>query len=157
MNLNATLFGQMITFAIFVWFTMRVIWPILLAKLNEREKIIADGMAAAEKGHKILADAEESAKQKIHETKQHCYKMLEDADREANKIIAAAKETAQREHDQLIAAGNAQVARAIKQAKTELQAQLSGLVVLGAERILERSINPADHRDILESLTKKLA
>ena len=38
MNINLTLFGQMVTFAIFVWFCMKFIWPILLASLEERQK-----------------------------------------------------------------------------------------------------------------------
>lgn len=157
MHINATLLGQMISFAIFVWFTMRVVWPLLSSQLNERQKRIADGIAAAEQGHKILADAQETAQQKIAETKQHCHKMLEDADREANQIIDDAKVHAQREQADIIAAGHAQIASAVKQAKSDLQTQLAGIVVLGAEKILERSINAADHRDILDDLAKKLA
>lgn len=157
MHLNATLLGQMITFAIFVWFTMRFIWPLLMRQLNERQKRISDGLAAAEQGHHILANAEAEAKNKITEARQHCYKMIEDADRQATQIVEDAKARAQQEHDDIVAAGNMQVARAVKQAKAELQGQIAEIVVLGAEKILERSINAADHRDILDNLAKKLA
>lgn len=157
MHLNATLFGQMITFAIFVWFTMRVIWPLLITQLNQRQKFIADGMAAAEQGHKIMAEAAANATAKIAEAKQHCHQLIEDADNEATLIIDNAKAQAQKENDKIVAAGNAKIAQAVKQAKVELQTQIAGIVVLGAEKILERSINAADHRDILDDLAKKLA
>lgn len=157
MHLNATLFGQMITFAIFVWFTMRIIWPILDTQLNERKKRIADGLAAAEQGHKFLASSQEEAKRKINDAKQHCYKMIEEAERQATQIIEASRAQARKERDEIIAAGNAQVVIAVKQAKIDLQTQVAGLVVQGAEKILQRAINPEDHKDILQNLAKNLA
>ncbi len=157
MHINATLFGQMITFALFVWFTMRIIWPLLITQMDLRQKSIADGLAAAERGHKILADAEDAAKRKLSEMKQHGYKILEEADREASKIIDDARLQARHEHDQIVATGNAQIARAVKQAKADLQLQIANIVVLGAEKILERTINADDHQELLQSLARKLA
>jgi F-type H+-transporting ATPase subunit b len=157
MHLNATLLGQMITFAIFVWFTMRVIWPILSAQLDERQKKIADGLSAAELGHKILSTAQVNADKKIHEAKLHCYKLLEDADRDATMIVENAKLKAQKEYESILASGHAQLARDVRQAKLELQAQVASIVVLGAEKILERAINTSEHQEILNGLAKKLA
>ena len=47
MNFNATLFGQLLAFVFFVWFTMQYVWPYILAALEEREKEISDGLEAA--------------------------------------------------------------------------------------------------------------
>lgn len=157
MHINATIFGQMITFAIFVWFTMRMIWPLLDAQLTERKKRIADGLAAAEKGQKMLRDAEAAAHAKISEAKQHCYKILDEADKKATEILADARAAAHKERDEIIESGKAQLNRAVRQAKNDLQTQIANIVVLGAEKILERSINPEDHQDILQNLAKKLA
>ena len=157
MLLNATLIGQMITFAIFVWFTMRFIWPLLIAQLNERRKRIADGLAAGEEGRKILANAEEEAQAKIKEAKQQCNKLLLDADIEVTRILEAARVQARKERDDIIAAGNAEINMQLNKAKTNLQKEVADLVVLGAEKILERSINPDDHREILNKLAKSLA
>ena len=156
MNLNATLFGQMITFAIFVWFTMRVIWPLLSTQLETRKQIIADGLAAAEEGRMILANAEEAAKNKIHETRAHCYKLLEEADKEATKILEAARAQAKQEHDDIIAAGHTAVARAVSKAKSDLQEQVVDIAILGAEKILQRSVSSQDHTDMLRDLAKNL-
>ena len=157
MNINATLFGQMITFSLFIWFTMRFIWPLLIKQLNERRKRIADGLAAGEQGNRILQEAEEKAKAKIQAAKEHCYKLLEEADMEANQILAKARQQSIKERDEILVAGRAEIARALKQAKTDLQAQIASIAILGAEKILERSINPDDHREMLNNLAKKLA
>ncbi len=157
MHINATLFGQMITFGIFVWFTMRVIWPLLIAQLNERKKRIADGLAAAEQGNKMLTVAQEQAQARINEAKQQCSKLLEDADQQANTILEQSRQQAIIEREAIIKSGHAEVFHAVKQAKAELQVQVAHIAILGAEKILQRSINPNDHQEILNSLAKKLA
>ncbi len=156
MSINATLIGQMITFAIFVWFTMRFIWPVLMRQLDERKKVIADGLAAAEEGRRILASAEEAANIKIHEAKMHCYKLLEEADQEALLILENARTQARKERDDILAAGHAAVDRAVSKAKHELQDQVIDIAILGAEKILQRSVNAQDHKDMLQNLAKNL-
>jgi F-type H+-transporting ATPase subunit b len=156
MDLNATLLGQMITFAIFVWFTMRVIWPLLTAQLDARKKIIADGLAAAEEGRKILATAEEAAKNKIHDAKLHCYKLLEDADQQATLMLENSREAARQEREDIVASAQVAIDRAVIKAKHDLQLQVTDLAMLGAEKILQRSINPQDHEKILQELAKSL-
>lgn len=156
MNINATLFGQMITFAIFVWFTMRVIWPMLMQQMDERKKIIADGLAAAEEGRRILASAEEEANKKIHAAKLHCYKLLEEADVEATQIIENARTKARKERDDIVASGHVAIERAVSKAKHELQNQVIDIAILGAEKVLQRSVIAEDHKNILQNLAKNL-
>ena len=156
MDLNATLIGQMITFAIFVIFTMKVVWPILSKALEERKQVIADGLAAAEEGQKLRASAEEAAALKIREAKEHCYKLLEEADQEATAILESARLQARKERDDILAAGHAAIERAVTKAKGELQNQVVDIAILGAEKILQRSVNVQDHQAILQDLAKSL-
>lgn len=156
MNINATLFGQMITFAIFVWFTMRFIWPLLTRQLDERKRIIAEGLAAAEEGRRILASAAEEAERKIHEAKLHCYKLLEEADLEATQIIENARNSARKERDDIVAAGHSAIDRAVAKAKHELYDQVVDIAMLGAEKILQRSVDSNDNKAILQDLAKNL-
>jgi len=156
MDLNATLLGQMITFAIFVWFTMRVIWPLLTAQLDARKKIIADGLAAAEEGRKILETAEQTAKNKIHEAKLHCYKLLEDADQQSTLILENARQVARQEREEIIASAQVAIDRAVIKAKHDLQSKVTDLAMLGAEKILQRSVNQQDHEKMLQELAKSL-
>jgi len=157
MYLNATLIGQMITFAIFVWFTMRFIWPLLIKQLNERKKIIADGLAAAEEGRRILSSAEESAKIKIQEAKSQCNKIIQEAELEATRIIEQSRAHARKERDDIVNSGHSEIKLELNKAKSDLQKELANIVVLGAEKIIERTINPEDHREILNKLAKSLA
>lgn len=157
MNLNATLFGQMITFAIFVWFTMSKVWPLLNAQLEARKKFIADGLAAAEKGQSILASAEEMAANKIHEAKVQCAKLLENADAEAVIILENARQAARAERDDIVAAAQVTIDREVIKAKSDLQDKVADLAILGAEKILQRNINVEDNKRILQDLAKHLA
>lgn len=157
MNIGATLFGQMITFAIFVWFTMKFVWPMLETTLEERKKKIADGLAAAEKGHKTLENAEDFAKKQVNQTKEKTHQMIEQAGKQAAQIIEDAKQAALKERDTILASGHAQIEQAVHQAKSELQQQVAQLVVQGTEKILDRSINVEDHQSVLQQISKKLA
>lgn len=156
MDINATLFGQMITFAIFVWFTMKVVWPILEQQLEERKKRIADGLVAAEKGHQLLKDAEKEIKERLVETKNHAEQIIAEAERQSLEIIEEARQQALKEREDIVNSGNAEVAQAIHKAKSDLQKQLAGLVISGAEKIIKRSVNENDHQELLTDLIKDL-
>lgn len=157
MDLGPTLFGQMITFAIFVWFTMKFVWPLLEVALEERKKKISDGLAAAEKGHEELALANEKAKRKLKKTKEHCHFLILEAEKQREKIIEKAKIEARQERDDMLASGKIQLVQATHLAKMELQTQLAEIVVKGAEQLLKRSIKEADHTQLLDKLAKEMS
>lgn len=58
MNINATLFAQIIVFFGLVWFTMKFVWPPIAKALDERAAKIAEGLAAAERGKSDFEQAE---------------------------------------------------------------------------------------------------
>jgi len=70
MNINLTLFGQTIAFVVFVWLTMKYVWPMLTSILDERQKKIADGLAEAERGMQQQELAEQNAEKQLSEAKQ---------------------------------------------------------------------------------------
>ena len=156
MDLNATLFGQMITFGIFVWFTMKFVWPPLETMLEERKAKIADGLAAAEKGHRTLEKTEADVKVKLKETKVECERLINLARKQAEQILEDAKLEAQKEKEDIVASGKAQVEQTLNYAKTELQDKIATLVVSGAEKIIEKSIKEDDHNAILDKISKQM-
>ena len=156
MEINATLFGQMITFAIFVCFTMKVVWPVLESQLEERKKKISEGLAAAEMGHKTLERSEIDAKNQISQAREKCHNILEEAEKQAAWILEQAKEQAIKEKETILSSGYGQIDQAITQARQELKEELSSLVIHGVETILGRSITPTDHEKFLDGLAKKL-
>ena len=113
-------------------------------------------MAAAEEGRRILASAEEEANKKIHAAKLHCYKLLEEADVEASQIIENARTKARKERDDIVASGHVAIERAVSKAKHELQNQVIDIAILGAEKVLQRSVIAEDHKNILQNLAKNL-
>ena len=156
MEINATLFGQMITFGIFVWFTMKFVWPTLDATLLERRKKIADGLAAAEKGQKTLEMAGQEAQYAIDQAKAQGHDIIKHANQQAQQILEAARAQAHQERNDIVAAGKAEVEQEVHRAKSQLQEQVAQIVVKGAEKILARSINLDDHSNMLDNLAKEI-
>ena len=156
MNIGLTLLGQMITFAIFVWFTMKFIWPVLEQALDERRKKIIDGLAAAEKGQQILITAADQVKEELRQARERGNDIIAAANKQARQILETAKSEAMHERDNILAAGRDMVKHELTEARNILQTKIADIVVLGAEKILVRSINVADHKDILDKLALEM-
>lgn len=156
MSINITLLGQMITFALLVWFTMKYVWPPLMAALEERKQKIAEGLAAAERGKHEMELAEARAKSVIHQAKEQANEIINLAQKRANEIIDDAKEAARQEGERLIAAAKAEIDKEFQRAREGLREQVAQLVVMAAEQILRAEIDEAKHRKILDSLTRQL-
>lgn len=156
MNINATLLGQMITFAIFVLFTLYVVWPVIDESLEKRRIAITEGLAAAERGRKILSDAEVECKKKIESAEVKCTKLLHNAKTESVRLVDAAKEAASVEREVILKQGQKKLEKDLLSAKFELQKQVGNLVILGAEKLLGRSISEKDHLSLLTDLGKEI-
>lgn len=156
MSINATLIGQMITFAVLIWFSMTYIWPPLLKALEEREKKIADGLAAADKAKEELATAEQQAKDAYAEAKKEAANIVEMARKQSASIVAEAKQIAQREADRITESAQAEIDREIAQATEALRAEVSQLAVNAAQKILAQEIDEGKHRQMLQDVAGKL-
>jgi len=151
-NINATILAQMVIFALLVWITVTWIWPMTLKHMVAREKRIADGLAAADKGQKDLADAEGRANAVLRDARDKAMQIEENARRRANEMIEQAKVAAGAEGERLIANAKAQIAQEANRAREELRHQVAALAVSGAGRILEREVDARTHADVLEKL-----
>jgi F-type H+-transporting ATPase subunit b len=146
----------MITFALLVWFTMKYIWPPLFDSLEERKKKIADGLAAAEKGHEEMHLAEKKAKGVIKEAKAQSSEIVSLAQKRANELVEASKDTAKKEGERLILVAKAQIEQEKQNAKESLRKEVSALALRAAEQILSAEIDKAKHQDILGKISKQL-
>lgn len=156
MNVNATLFGQMITFALLIWFTMKFIWPPVTQAMAERQKKIADGLAAAEDGMMAKERADQQAVQTLSEAKSGAAAILAGAQQRSTEIIESAKSDASEEGRRILEAAQAQIEQEIAQARERLRAEVSRLAILGAEKILEREVQTAEHQKLLDDLVAQL-
>ena len=156
MSINATLIGQMITFALLVWFTMKYIWPPLFDSLEERKKKIADGLAAAEKGQEEMHLAEKKAKSVLKEAKEQSSEIVNLAQKRANEIVEASKDTAKKEGERLILVAKAQIEQEKQQAQESLRKEVSALALRAAEQILSAEIDKTKHQDLLSKISNQL-
>ncbi|HEY5782414.1 MAG TPA: F0F1 ATP synthase subunit B [Lysobacter sp.] len=156
MNLNMTFFGQMITFAILIWFTMKFIWPPLNKAIEERQHKIAEGLAAAEQSQKNLAQAQQSVDAELRAARTKANEIIEQAHQRANQIIDQAKNDALAEATRQKAVAEAEIAASANRAREDLRKQVSTLAVTGAEKLLKREIDANAHKALLDELAAEI-
>lgn len=156
MDINLTLIGQMITFALFVGFTMKFVWPPLMRIMEDRRKKIADGLAAAEQGQKELELAHIKAKEQLTETKAEASRIIEQAHHRAHHIIEEAKQQARIEGDRLLHLAKDEIEQEYNMAKEELMRKISELAVAGAEKILQREIDKKNNHNLVDQLVGEI-
>lgn len=156
MNINATLLGELIAFIVFVWFCMKYVWPPIMNAIEERQKKIADGLAASDRAEKDLQLAQEKATAQLKEAKSQAADIIEQAKKRASQIIDEETHRGHQEREKIIAQGQSEVEAERNRAREELRQQVAALAVTGAERILGRQIDAAAQSDIVEKLVAEL-
>jgi F-type H+-transporting ATPase subunit b len=156
MNINMTLIGQSITFAIFVWFCMKYVWPPIVGALEARKKQIADGLAAADRGKHELELAAKRAIETLHDAKIKASEIISQAEKRAGQIVDEAKNAAKGEGDRMIAAAKAEIEQESHRARESLRGEVAALVVAGAGKVLRREVNAQVHADLLEAIKNEL-
>lgn len=156
MNINMSLVGQMITFAVLVWFTMKFVFPPLTKMLDERAKRIADGLAAADRGKESMAAAEKRVELELSNARNEGQKRIGDAEKRAQLVADEIKQNAMAEAARIIAQAKEEATQQANKAREELRGQVAGLAVKGAEQILKREINASAHADLLKQLETEL-
>ncbi|WP_456375350.1 F0F1 ATP synthase subunit B [Thiolapillus sp.] len=156
MNINLTLIAQLISFAVFVWFTMKYVWPPMVKAMEDRKAKIADGLAAAERGVHEQELAKKAALEKLHEAKQQSAEIVSRAEKRAAEIVDEAKDQARAEGERLLTAARAEIEQEANKTREALRAKVAELAVLGAEKILRKEIDADAHKDIVDSLAKQI-
>ena len=156
MNINLTLLSQAAAFAIFIWFTAKFVWPPLLRAIETRQKQIADGLAAAERGRQDLELASRRAEEVVSQARERSQEILAQADKRGVQIIEEAKAQSKTEGDRIIAGAKAEIDREVFRAKEALRAQVAALAVQGAEKILRREVDARVHADLLNAVAAEL-
>jgi len=151
-----TLIGQSIAMIVFVWFSMKFIWPPIMNAIEERQTQIADGLAAAERGQQSLDKANAESEDVIDDARKQATTILDQAHARANEIVAEGKADGVRERERQLTAAQAEVEQEVNRAREELRGQVSAIAVASAEKILQREIDSKAHEDILSKLAAEL-
>jgi F-type H+-transporting ATPase subunit b len=152
MNINLTLFAQAATFAIFIWFTAKFVWPPLSRAIEARQKQVAEGLAAAERGKQDLEQASARAAETLGQARQQAQEILAQAERRATQIIEEAKVAASAEGARLVTGAKAEIDQEVSRARETLRTQVATLAVAGAEQILRREVDQKVHADLLATI-----
>ena len=156
MNINLTLFGQLITFVVFVWFTMKYVWTPIVAALETRKKGIADSLAQAERGKHEQELAKQRASEILQKAKSEASDIVGNAQKRAAGIVEEAKGDARGEGARILSAARAEIDREVSRAREQLREQVAVLAVAGAEKILKREIDAAAHKGVVDEIAKQL-
>jgi F-type H+-transporting ATPase subunit b len=156
MNLNVTMFVQAAVFFVFIYITVTWIWPMILKHVEARQKMIADGLAEAERGRNSLADAQKQTEVILKEARERAHELVVAAEKAASQRVEDSKSQAKTEGDRLLAAANAQIQQEVQAAKQVLREQVAQLAVSGAEKILKREVDAKAHADMLNQLKAEL-
>ncbi len=156
MNINATIFGQMITFGIFVWITMQFIWPKIMSVLTARENIILEGLQAAEQSQQKLQQAKTLAKDKEAETRKYCAQLITEAKKQAEQILELSVIQAKHKGDEIIKNAHIDIQKEHIKLQKAMQDRLADLIISGAEKIIEIRLDQEQHNNILRDISNKL-
>lgn len=156
MSINATLIGQMIVFALLVWFTMKFVWPPITQAMADRQNKIAQGLAQAERGQHEMELAQKRATDVLKDARVQAAEILEQANKRGTEMVEEAKGTARTEGERLLATAQSQIEQERNQARTELQKQVVTLALAGSAKILQREVDAKAHNAMLEELAKQL-
>jgi F-type H+-transporting ATPase subunit b len=156
MNINLTLIAQLISFAVFVWFNAKFVWPPLVRAMDERKAKIAEGLASAERGQHEQELAEKRAKETLNKAKQQAAEIKTNAEKQAALIIEDARDKAREEGGRQLAAAQAEIEQETNKAREALRTQVAKLAVMGAEKILRKEINVDAHKNIVESVANQI-
>lgn len=156
MNINLTLIGQTIGFALFVWFCMKFVWPPLTQALHERQKKIADGLAAAERGEHEEELAQQRATEKLRAAKEQASEIVDQANKRASEIVEEAKESARTEGERIKSQAQAEIDQEVTRAREQLRGQVTAIAISGAERVLRSEVDADAHAKVLDDLVAEL-
>ena len=156
MNLNLTMAFQVLFFIVFVWFTKKFVWAPIIGALHERKTQIADGLAAAEKGHMAEEEGRVQAGQVVSEAKDQAGEIINKAEKHGTELVEEAKTNARDEGERILTAARGEIDTELNKAKEALRQQVSVLAIAGAQQILKREVDAKSHAKLLDDLAAKL-
>ena len=156
MSFNLTLVAQAVTFALFIWFTAKFVWPYMLRAIETRQKTIADGLAAAEQGRRSLELSAHRADEEMQRARGRGAEVLAQTEQRSAQLIDEARRAAKDEGNREKAAAQAEIEQQVTRAREQLRDQVAALALAGAEKILRREVNARAHADLLDSIKTQL-
>jgi F-type H+-transporting ATPase subunit b len=155
-NIGLTMLSQAVAFAIFIWFTIKFIWPPLMKAIEQRQKQIAEGLAAAERGKQDLELAAKRVAEEMQRARAEAGEIISQAEKRGAAVVEEAKSAAKAEAERIVTGAKAEIEQEVFRAKEALRTQVAVLAVAGAEKILKREVDAKAHAQLLSGLEAEL-
>ncbi len=156
MNFGATFWGPMISFALFVWFTMKYVWPPIQQALADRQQQIADGLAAGERGQQELEKAREEVAALLKEAREQASQIISQANKRQAELVDEARAEARAEGERILSAAREEVEREVQQAREALRREVADIAMAASGRILKREVDAKAHQDLIDELAAQI-
>jgi len=124
--------------------------------MQERERRIAQGLAAADQGREELSKAHGSAETIIREARERANQIIDQAQVRANALVEDARGAAVTEGQRLVSAAQQQIALEATRARESLRKDVARLAVSAAGKLLEREIDPQAHADLISKFASQI-
>jgi F-type H+-transporting ATPase subunit b len=146
MDINATLLGQMLVFGILIWFSWKFIWPPIVQAVEDRQKKIAEGLAAAERGQTELSSAHGQAQAIVNEAREKAVKIVDQAGKRSTEIVDEARGTAIAEGQRLIGDAKQEITLEQARARDALRKDVAARDRSEGARRPDRAAGPRNRR-----------
>ena len=152
MDINATLFVEMIIFLTFIMLTVKFIWPPITAALAARAKTIADGIKNAELAKKEREETAEKSAHMLDVAKEQARLVIEQAEYQSGKIIENATTQATAKKKKIIAEAQTELMQERNKVQKALIKEVGNLALATSEKILQKNIDKASNEKLLTAI-----
>lgn len=142
--------AQAVNFIILLLVLKRFLYKPILKVLDERKKMAVESLNQAELIEAKLQSLETESALKLQEVSKQAQKILDNASETADKIISEAHRKAREDADSILEKGKQSLSAEREILKKELADELSGLVLMGIEKVSGKIVDQPDHLKLLD-------
>jgi F-type H+-transporting ATPase subunit b len=145
---------MLLSFGIVFFVVAKWGFPVITRMVEERKEYIDKSLEKADEANRRLAEVRLQSEALLEETRTKQLSMLRETAKSKERILADAKEIAQRETRKILDETQKQIRLEREAALTEIHNQVAILAVDIAEKILRNELKEADHQ--MELLNRML-
>jgi F-type H+-transporting ATPase subunit b len=150
-----TLITQVVTFVILLVVLRFVAYKPIMRMLDERSRRIKESMEQAEAVKAQSARAEEELKKQLEQASREGQDRIARAVRAGEEVKQKAQEDAKKEAENLITRARTEIQRERDDAITEVRREFADLTVLAAGKVIEKSLDKEEHRELIEKVLEE--
>ncbi|MCR3754935.1 MAG: ATP synthase Fo complex subunit b [Candidatus Westeberhardia cardiocondylae] len=156
MSINSTIFGQLISFIIFVFLCMKYIWPSFIDLIEKRRKSIADSFSSIEIAKNNLKQSKLEIDNLILNAKSKADIIIDEANKYKISILNSVRSESEIEKNKIINEAYVKIDLKRKLVEEELRKEIINFIILATEKITICSIDINKNIDIVNKIISKL-